>query len=175
MCNLCLTKSVYEFTNKRTLCKTCYLRWFEKKFLYAVRRFEMIKRGDVLSYKKRNNFRDVVLEEVLNLFNRKSGIEIKSKGNKIAVSDTTDVIAERIIKDLIEGKANFKNVKPVDGKVVHPLCLFLDKEVLLYAKLKKLKCKRILEKKNKISNFINELEKKHPEVKRAIVNSYLEL
>jgi len=46
---------------------------------------------------------------------------------------------------------------------------------LLYAKLKKLKFKNQKEQKNEISLFVDDLEKKHPEIKRAIVNNYLEL
>jgi len=63
--------------------------------------------------------------------------------------------------------------------VIKPLYLFLDEEVLLYAKLKKLKFKKEIKgkktKKDKISNFIDDLEVKHPEIKHAIINSYLEL
>jgi hypothetical protein len=46
---------------------------------------------------------------------------------------------------------------------------------LLYAKLKNLKYKNIKKKEDKLNNFLNNFEKKHPEVKRAIVNSILEL
>ena len=53
--------------------------------------------------------------------------------------------------------------------------MFLDKEVLLYAKLRKLKFEKIKERKNKIGKFIDRLEEKHPEVKRAIVNGCLGL
>ena len=59
--------------------------------------------------------------------------------------------------------------------------MFLDKEVLLYAKLRKLAPKGVpsvkedlnTEGKDKISLFIDELEKKHPEVKQAVVGSWL--
>jgi hypothetical protein len=51
----------------------------------------------------------------------------------------------------------------------------LDEEILLYAKLKKLKFEKYKVKKDKIREFEDEFEKKHPEVKRAIVNSLLEL
>ena len=44
----------------------------------------------------------------------------------------------------------------------------------MYAKLKGLKFKpsKEKEKKNKISIFIDNLEEKHPEIKRAIVQNY---
>lgn len=179
MCKLCETKPVYEFTNKRKVCKSCFVRYFQKKFLTTIRKFEMIKRGDVVSYNKSNDFRDVVLEDLLNMFSEKGMVEIMrlpNKSNKVAISSTIDSEADKIFHILVEGDAkNLKEVSPVDKKIIKPLYLFLDAEVLLYAKIKKLKFNKIKESKNKLSLFIDELEKKHPEIKRAILNSYLEL
>ena len=95
---------------------------------------------------------------------------------KRAVSSTTDTESDKLVHELIKGNVkNLKELGPVVGKIIKPLYLFLDKEVLLYAKLKKLKFKKKVEKKDKISNFINDLEVKHPEIKHAIINSYLKL
>jgi tRNA(Ile)-lysidine synthase TilS/MesJ len=64
----------------------------------------------------------------------------------------------------------------VNKDEIKPLYLFLDDEVLLYAKIKNLKFKAQKEnKKDDISIFLNELEKKHPEIKRAVINQYIEL
>jgi len=104
-------------------------------------------------------------------------VNINGRGkffNKIALNLTTDQEAGEIINNLINGKLNNKNL-PVEGKIIKPFYLFLDEEVLLYAKLRKLKFKIENPKKGKITDFLNEMEKKHPEVKRAIVNSYLAL
>jgi hypothetical protein len=176
MCKLCETKPVYEFTNQRRLCKNCFIRWFQKKSLYTIRKFELIQRGDVVGFQKKEEFRDVVLEEILKMFGEKTGVELvklpsKKKLNKIAFSSSTDLEAERIINFLIKskGKLNY----PKQGKNIFPLYLFLDKEILLYAKLKKLKFEKTKDEKDKISIFIDEMEKKHPEVKQAIVKSYL--
>ena len=199
MCQLCKTKPVYEFTNQRKLCRTCYVRWFEKKVLYTNRKFKLIKKGDRVAYntqgctpkniqkniftkgKKARGFREIVLEHVLQMFVEKSMVELvempgKKKADKIAVASTTDLEAEKIIHTLIKGNVNdLKNVVPVNNKIIKPLYLFLDEEVLLYARLKRLKFVKRQIKKSKISKFIDELEKKHPEVKRAIVSSYLKL
>ena len=203
MCKLCETKPVYEFTNQRKLCKTCFVRWFQKKVLYTIRKFEMIKKNEVIGYDN-SGFRGIVLEDVLKMFAEKSIVELapqaytkevrepaeagpekfslkiftkgiklpsKKKLDKIAIASTTDLEADKIIHFLIKGKGKLDSA--VDGKIIKPLYLFLDKEVLFYAKLKKLKFKKIKEKKDKISKFIDELEKMHPEVKQAIVSSYL--
>ena len=181
MCKLCESQPVYEFTNQRKLCRVCFVRWFEKKFLYTVRRFGMIGREDVLAYENKGDFRGVVLENLLKMFSERSLVKvIKLPSNKSftkkALGDTLDITSDRIIKDVVKGKIkDLENVRAVDGKVIRPLYLFLDQEILLYAQIKKLKFKKSKETKDKWYSFIESLEKKHPEIKRAIVNSYLEL
>jgi len=176
MCKLCEIKSVYEFTNQRKLCKNCFVKWFEKKFLYINRKFGMIKKGDVVFLKTENDFRGVVLKYILEKFENKFMIKLKkNRANKIAIASTIDFESEQIIKNLIKGNLNdLKKLKPVDKNTIKPLYLFLDKEVLLYAKLKKLKFRKIGKKKNEISDFLDGFEKKHPEVKQAVVSSFLE-
>jgi len=173
MCKFCNIKPIYEFTNKRKLCGNCFIRYFHKKFLYTIRKFKMIKIGDIVYCE------DFVLKDLLNLFVDKGIIEVtknKKKANKIAISDNIDFSAINIIKNIINKSENdMKNIKPIEGKIIKPLYLFLDKEILLYAKLRKLKGGDKKIREDKISKFINDLEKKHPEVKRAIINSYLEL
>lgn len=182
-------KYIYEFTNKRKLTKAEFLRWFQKKFLYVIRKFEMIKREDVVGYCKSDHFRGVVLQDLLEMFAEKSSIELvklpkksfegyrdtikKNKLTKFAIPSNLDTEADAIIHEIIKSK--LKKHSPVEGKVIKPLYLFLDKEVLLYAKLKGLKFKKVKQKKDKISSFVEELEKKHPEIKNSIVSSYLEL
>ena len=180
MCRQCETNPVYEFTNKRKLCKTCFVRYFERKVLYTIRRFGLIKQGEVIGYKKADDFKDVVLEKILNFFSEKSGVNIvklpNKKAKKIAIDSSLDSESERIMEILIKGNSNdLKKCLPIEKNFIKPLYLFLDEEILLYAKLKNLKFKKRNEKGNKFSKLLDELEKKHPEVKRACVNSILEL
>ena len=237
-----MIKYVYEFTNQRKLTKTEFLRWFQKKVLYTIRKFKMIQNNDIVFYENKKDFRGVVLEDVLKMFAEKGNVEIiksphpnsaieksllikkdsrfpitsptpkklltkklkLTRSNKIAISSTTDTESDKLIHELIKGKANnLKELAPVQGKIIKPLYLFLDKEVLLYAKLKKLKYTLLpngmtsdygglgvpqggartssrpqsteLGGKDNISNFIDELEKKHPEIKQAMINSMLKL
>jgi len=141
----------------------------------------MIKSGEVVGYENKGNFRDVVLENVLKMFSEKAMIEIVKlssgkKRNKKAITSSIDTESDSIVHILIQGDSNdLKNTSPVEGKIIKPLYLFSDKEILLYAKLKKLKFRKKNSRKDKISSFVEEMEKKHPEIKRAIVNSYLEL
>ena len=175
MCKQCETKPVYEFTNQRKLCKTCFIKWFQKKVLYSIRKFKMISKGDIVGYDNKGRFREVVLEDVLKIFGKKAIVELvklpnRNRINKIVIASTTDLEADKIIHALIK---NGKLSSAVEGKIIKPLYLFLDKEVLLYAKLRNLKFKKTKQSKDKISKFIDELEKTHPEVKQAVVGSYL--
>ncbi len=222
MCKQCQTNPVYEFTNKRKICKTCFVRWFEKKFLYTIRRFELIKKlpkicapqsqqtaeyhanfsaaqtsnfclfnlksqqtkgnlsklkikkGEIISYKKSKNFRDIVLESLLKMYSKKGTIKLvksSSENSKFASSSTADIEAKKITETII--KKNIFDLRKENKKIINPLILFLDKEVLLYAKLKKFKFTKQKNSSNKICEFIDELEKKHPEIKQAIVQTIL--
>lgn len=229
MCRQCELKPVYEFINKRKVCGNCFVRWFEKKVFYTLRKFKMLEMGDVVFYKKGNDFRRVVLENVLKMLakdrrvniikirsfadlksaaipqpalsnGRKEKIESARLPNlKIAVPLTTDLLAYGVLNEVING--NVDNLKNKNKKLIAPLILFLDKEILLYAKLKKLKfnplfssfqfalpptptasAKNTLLNKSfnlttnlNIQQFVDELEKKHPEVKWSILNNYLNL
>jgi tRNA(Ile)-lysidine synthase TilS/MesJ len=172
---------VYEFTNKRKLTKREFIKWFQKKFLYTIRKFKMAGKRDVIAYENKGDFRGAVLKNLLEMFSHRALIEIyklptKKKYTKKAITTTTDTEANKITQIIIKGRTNnLKELAPVYEKTIKPLFLFLDKEVLLYAKLMNLKFKKVKEDKNKISKFIDELEKKHPEIKNSIISSYLEL
>jgi tRNA(Ile)-lysidine synthase TilS/MesJ len=140
----------------------------------------MIHSGEVVGYKKTSYLKGVVLEDLLIFLRKKSGIEFtklpSNKTKKIAVDSSLDSEANEIVSSIIQGNAlNLKKSLPVEGNIIKPLYLFLDEEILLYSKIKKLKFKKNKETNDKIKEFINEFEKKHPEVKRAVVNSLLEL
>ena len=170
---------VYEFTNKRKLTKREFLNWFERKFLFTNRKFQMMKKGDIVLFENKRDFRGVVLENLLEMFIERAPVRVVKSGKhtKKAITNTLDVETDKIIKTIIKGKAkNLKKSGYIEGKLIKPLYLFLDKEVKLYADLKGLKYKKIKDtKKDKISQFIEDMEKQHPELKHAVVESYLEL
>jgi len=174
---------VYEFTNKRKVTKKEFIHWFEKKFLYTLRKFNMTEKGDLIVVENKGDFRGVVLKHLMTMFAEKAPVKIAESGKgkcrkytKIAVTATTDTEAERITNILVKGNADALNeLKPANNKVIKPLFLFLDKEVILYAKLMGLKFKAVKERKDRLSVFVNDMEKKHPEIKHSIVKSFLEL
>ena len=141
----------------------------------------MIKREEIIGYEDKIDFRGVVLYDILKMFSKKAMIKIiklptREKIDKKAISSTIDSESDKITHILIQGKTSqLKELSPANKKIIKPLYLFLDEEIKLYAKLRKLRFNQEKIKQDKISSFINSLEKKHPEIKRAIVNSYLEL
>lgn len=179
MCKNCELNPVYEFTNKRKVCGNCFVNYFNKKVLYTIRRFKMADHSSVLFVDDSGDFRGAVLTDVLKMFVLKSGAQLaKKKGKKVtvAVGDSTDIISSRIIDSLFEGDlSKVRGVKPCEKGIIRPLYLMLDGEILLYAKLKKLKFKQTKNKEPKFDYFVNAMEKKHPELKHSVVNSYLEL
>ncbi len=173
-----MVKYVYQFTNGRELTKAEFLKWFRKKFLYVIRKFGMIEKGDVLGFRKKKDFRSVVLEDLLDFFVEKAPVKVvrlPKKSNKIVESTTSDQVSEKLTLELFKGDISKLKLKPVSENTIRPLYLFLDKEILLYAKLKGLKFKEPKFKQNKISKFIRKLESKHLELKHSIVKSYLEI
>jgi tRNA(Ile)-lysidine synthase TilS/MesJ len=179
MCKLCETNPVYEFANQRKLCKNCFIYWFNKKFLYTLRKYEMIKSEDKIAYENKGDFRGIVLEENLKQFGNRARIELiknTKKYDKIALSSSLDQESYLFVKSLIENKlSKINDLLPKNKKEIRPLYLFLDKEIKLYAELKKLKYKKTKEKKSEWENFIDKLEESHPEIKQAIIQSYLKI
>jgi hypothetical protein len=180
MCKLCETNPVYEFTNQRKLCKRCFINYFYKKFLFTIRKFEMINSKDVIGYKKGGDFKSAVLEEMLDFISKKYNFNIvklpNKKASKIAVNSSLDSESAKIMEILIDRKStDLKSCFPVVSKEIKPLYLFLDEEILLFAKIKEIKFKEYKKNRGKIEDLTDEMEKNHPEVKRAIVNSFLKL
>ncbi len=174
MCNQCIINPVYEFTNKRTLCKTCFVRWFEKKFFYTLRKFSLVTKSDKIKTSNSKDIRNVVLKELIKIYNSKVPKKSEKTTLKIANFQTTDSIAYSITKDLFKNKLSNKYLPKLKNKI-NPLYLFLDKEILLYANLKKLKFSNKKQKNTKLPQLVNKLEEKHPEIKHAIIQSYLKL
>jgi hypothetical protein len=175
MCQKCLINPVYEFTNKRKVCSKCYNNWFEKKFLYTLRKFNMIKKGDIVFISKKEDFY-FVLNKLFHMLSKKLPITLqkqKSKKSKIAVSITSDDISYDLIEQVLS-KINLNKLKPINKNIIKPLYLFKENEVEIYAKINNLKIKK--KKQNKrIKLFIDSLEKKHPEIKNSIVSTFLSI
>jgi hypothetical protein len=174
MCKLCEKKPVYEFTNQRKLCRSCFIRWFEKKFFYTLRKFSLLEEGAKISFSVEKNYRGIVARHLINLWKKRANFYGKSKNSKrIVLSDTTDLISLNYVRNIFRNKDS--KLGPKQNNKIRPLYLFLNKEVKLYADLLNLRYIPDKKKKGKVEVFIENLEKNHPEIKSAIIQSYLTL
>ncbi len=114
----------------------------------------------------------------------------RERVTKVATGHSLDDEAETIILNLVKGDTKLlAKLGPIAGVLrnrkfaarIKPLYLCSTKEIILFAKLMKIKydaktCPvRSDTLRIKIRKFLDGLEKQHPEVKRAIVNSYLNI
>lgn len=192
-CKSCQTKPVWKFTNKTQLCATHFVRYFEKKIFYTIRKFKLFSRKDKIGiflenknsitalavmqkFAKRNKNPLIIFKE-----NFSEQLARKHKITKIVVGDTLDNEAEEIIMNLLQSRKNKKVKNKKSIPKVKPLLLLLDKEAKLYYKIKKLhgsffaKQKKQDKLRTEIHKFLCEMEKQHPEIKNAVVKGFVEL
>ena len=174
MCRKCKANTVFVLINGRKLCKKCFCKYFEKKIFYTIRKYNFLKKyGSIFIEKAKYS-------EILKYIFRTSVYKIKKNKqvNKILLSTSADDIAIEIILNQLSTKKEIKELLPKQKNKIKPFYLLLDKEILLYAKLKGLKINKEKEKDEltkKVRTFINDLEKKHPEIKYAVVNGFLQI
>lgn len=158
-----IRKSVYVLPNGKALDAKSFCRYFEKKVLYTVRKFGMQREAKV---KKSNPVNSNVLMHLYEKF----GFAAKDS-KTIALDDSTDDIAASLLDSWFSGKT--ARISPADGNKIRPFYLMTEKEIEIYASLKHIGGKP--KKKNRARQMLDEMEKKHPEVKRAIVQSWFQL
>ncbi len=110
--------------------------------------------------------------------------------SKIATGHNADDEAQSIWMNAIKGNLEFSaKLGPITGMIAHekfvkrikPLYFMLEKEVLIYAKLKNLpvtfvECPNTkMSFRNEMGRILNELEAKYPGTKQSILNSFLEI
>ena len=126
MCKTCNTNPVYEFTNKRKLCRWCFINYFQRKTLYIIRKFGMIKPRQTIAYRNKNDFRTKALEDILKMFCGKSTSWVvkfskNKKFDRLAVSNTLDMESEEVISKIIKGdvgKLKFSRIEKNDKLVI---------------------------------------------------------
>ncbi len=183
MCNQCYKKPVYELTNKRKFCRKCFCGYIEKKVFHTIRRFKLIKQDEKIAALNAGDAKSAVAFYILERFakqRRQKIVRIKNiKGKKIVISNNLDDGAYLIVKCLMYGDLHSAKLSPVVNEKgitrVKPLYFCSDKEILLYAKLKKLPLRKQKKKNDKTRDFLDKMEKKHPELKNAIVNAFLDI
>lgn len=149
-------KNVWEFTNKRKLSSSEFVKYFEKKVRNTIRKYSMPIipiNSSILNAKVINSI-------LCSLPARKGTIK----------DETLDDISVSILWEMIYGNSKkLKDYIPIN----QPLYFLSEKEVVLYAKIKKIKGKLRKREGNKkeVEEFIRKIEKKNPDIMHNIVNA----
>jgi uncharacterized protein (TIGR00269 family) len=76
MCKKCKTNPVYEFTNKTKLCKHCFIHYLQKKVLYTIRKFDLIKKGETIGVAVSGGKDSMTLLYILNSIAKERNLKI---------------------------------------------------------------------------------------------------
>jgi len=159
---------VITLQNNKELNEAQFLSYFEKKVLYTIRKFRLLDQVD--------------LQAKANL-NVKSLLSMKKIGPYAISQESLDDIAlmtleafmtERDIKKRTKLLLPIIDTDKENRKIIRPFYFMTENEMNLYSKLKKIRLKK--EKKSSLlSEWLDDFEKRHLEVKNAIVMSALRL
>lgn len=159
-CKICKLKPVWKFTNQQQLCSLCFSKYFEKKVKSAIGKYRM-----PIQKIKSNSLKAKVINSII-----KELPERKGKINLESLDNISNAVLYIIMYD---DKNKFKKLLPQN----QPLYFLSDKEILLYAKIKKISGKLENKQKDKklkgIDNFIKTIEEKNPDLRHNIVNALL--
>ena len=171
-CQKCKAHSVYEFTNKAKLCKECFMDYFERKIFRIIRKYQM-SLLNIAGDKKdvRYKILKLILEKIK--INRKSKAKITT-----GIKNLDDFSAEIISGVMAKNIPALKKSLPKTKTGEFPLYFASDREIMLYAGLKRIKGS-IKRKENKmqkeIHSLFNEIEKNDRDVRHAVVNARMKL
>lgn len=162
-CKNCLNNPVWRFTNKKQLCRNCFLDYFERKVFATIRKFNLMPKNKIFFIKKDNSVNTNVLIQVL-------GKRFQVQFFKRASIDTSSIsnIANSIFSRILNGNFNSK----LENK--SPLFYLTEKEIDLYAQLNRLKGKKTKENK-KIKELFSKFKAKNPDLEHNVVNAYEQL
>ncbi|MEM2784725.1 MAG: hypothetical protein QXE93_01055 [Candidatus Pacearchaeota archaeon] len=153
-------KKVITLQNGSCLNAKQFIHYFERKVFYALRKYKLLQSKKL---------------EIRELFKLK-------KINDATIShECLDDIAYKALEAFTKknAKKELKKLLPLsfekNKKVVRPFYFVSRKELELYKKLKKIKVRTRKERKRKIELWLDSMEKKHPEIKNAIVNFLIKL
>jgi len=157
-------KHVWQFTNKRKLTSPEFINYFERKVFRTIRKYSMLPKDRILKLTKSNNTNTIILKQILE---KKFKIKFSTKPN--FSSENMSDIAEQSFEKILKGNFNLTNQKP-ESKPHKPLYFHSDKEIELYAKLKKISNKK--RKTNKrIQTLFIKFQKNNQDLENNIVNA----
>ena len=159
-CKLCQKNPVWKFTNKQELCETCFVRYFESKVKKTIRKYNM-----PINKIKGNNLKASIINNIMQGLPERKG--------KMSLDNLDDISNSIMYIMMRRDKKELKKLFPSS----QPLYFLSDKEILLYAKIKRIKGKieKRKGKEKEIDDFIKHIEQKNPDIRQNIVNAVLKL
>jgi len=159
---------VHEFTNKVKLCRECFIDYFERKIFRTIRKYQM-GMLNIAGDKKDARYK------IIKIISGKIKISRSPKAKAMTgIKNLNDFSAE-IISGVMNQRFDIKDFLPKAKNKEFPLYFMPDKEILLYAKLKRIKGKieNPKGKSKQIDDFLVSLEKKNPDIRLNVVNALL--
>lgn len=158
VCKNCKTKPVWKFTNQTSLCAGCFVNYFEKKVKGTIRKYKM----PIQKIKKKSLKAEIINKIIQSLLIREGKL---SDDNLNDISNTILCIV------MYDDKDKLRKFLPRN----QPLYFLSDKEILLYAKIKKIKGKlnKPAGRLKQTDDFLASLEKKNPDIRQNVVNAML--
>ena len=163
-------KIVWKFTNKRKLTSPEFTRYFEKKVKSTIRKYNM-----PLSLLRKKTLKAEAINHIIRKLHL---LKLSKRKGKLSDKSLND-ISNTILYTVMYKKINeLSKLLPKN----QPLYFLSDKEIKLYAKLKKIKNTEKIQNKPKkkdknklkpIDFFIKEIEKQSPDIRHNIVESLL--
>jgi len=166
-CKQCKTKPVWKFTNKVQLCKKCFCDYFERKIFRTIRKHDMLPKDKEIRIKKSSGLNTMVLVFVL-----QKKFQVKFTGKPNFSCENLSDVSEMVFSNVLKGK--FLGAKPKQGSLSLPLYYLSDKEIELYAKIKKISGKKSVRDK-KVQTLFSRFFKKNPDLEHNIVNAFSQI
>jgi hypothetical protein len=161
------TNPTWKFTNGTELNEKEFLNYIEKKMFKTIRRFEMLKNYGTkeIPISASDDLNTKVLNYILAT---KFSVKFSSKP-PFSSENLSDVSEENFLK-VLDGK--FKRKKTAQNK--RPLYLHSDKEIQLYARLKRIKG-TIKKRDKRIQALFAKFMAKNPDLEHNVVNAFEQL
>jgi len=158
-------KQVITLQNGSSLNEKQFVKYFEKKVLYTIRKFRLFE-----NIKQRPQVQDLFRLNKINTC--------------ILSKECLDDMAIQILQAMMRtnGKKELKQLLPKYNSIIRPFYLISREEMLLYSRIKRIGYKDSLSIDNKklklrseLNSFLDELEKQQRNVKNSIVSSLLKI
>jgi hypothetical protein len=157
---------VWEFTNKKKLTKSEFLRYVDRKVFKNIRKYGMLSEVDSLTVEDNDLLSTLVLKHIL-----EKKFSVSHSSNPVFLSDNLSFCAEVVMNNILRG--DFSGPLPSDGKF-RPLYFLSDAEIELYARLVGISGS-LRERDSRVQDLFEKFIRKNPNLEINIVNALSQL